>query len=109
MLFGNWYYLLGLFVPALMLAWIWMRDRFPTMGLGSDRRVSLPQDFGVTNWTRQTIGVWTGSQTCGVGYRRLVDPRCRTIGGMLRLLIARVRRASNRSGDGEERLINRRL
>ena len=47
MLFGNWYYLLGLFVPALMLAWIWMRDRFPTMGLGSDRRVSLPQDFGV--------------------------------------------------------------
>lgn len=47
MIFGNWYFLLGLFIPASMLAWIWLRDRFPTLGFGSDRRVAIPQDFGV--------------------------------------------------------------
>lgn len=47
MSFGNWYILLALFIPALMLAWIWLRDRFPSLGFGSDRRVALPQDHGV--------------------------------------------------------------
>jgi Ca-activated chloride channel family protein len=47
MSFGNWYVLFALFIPASMLAWIWLRDRFPALGLGSDRRVALPQDFGV--------------------------------------------------------------
>jgi len=50
MSFGNWYMLFLLFIPASMLVWIWLRDRFSTMGnagpfsLGSDRRVALPID-----------------------------------------------------------------
>lgn len=47
MSFGNWYALFGLFIPASMLVWIWLRDRFPALGFGSDRRVVLPQDHGV--------------------------------------------------------------
>lgn len=47
MSFGNWYILFLLFVPASMLVWIWLRDRLPSLGLGSDRRVALPQDHGV--------------------------------------------------------------
>ncbi|MEM9941596.1 MAG: vWA domain-containing protein [Planctomycetota bacterium] len=30
-----------------MLTWIWLRDRFPSLGFGSDQRVALPQDHGV--------------------------------------------------------------
>ncbi len=37
MSFGNWYALLGLFVPAAMLVWVWRR---------SSGRVVLPQDHG---------------------------------------------------------------
>ena len=29
-----------------MLVWIWLRDRFPELGYGSDRRMVLPQDYG---------------------------------------------------------------
>ena len=53
MSFGNWYILFGLFVPASMLVWIWLRDRFETLGgdgglsIGSNRRIALPQDHGV--------------------------------------------------------------
>lgn len=47
MSFGNWEILFGLFLPATLLAWIWLRDRLPTLGLGSDRRIALPQDHGV--------------------------------------------------------------
>jgi Ca-activated chloride channel family protein len=47
MIFGNWYFLIGLFIPATMLAWIWLRDQFPSLGFGSDRRVALPQDHGI--------------------------------------------------------------
>ena len=46
MSFGNWYILFALFIPASMLVWIWLRDRFPSLGLGSDRRIALPQDHG---------------------------------------------------------------
>ena len=55
MSFGNWYILFALFAPASLLTWIWLRDRFPSMGrlgpfqLGSDRRMALPQDFGVAH------------------------------------------------------------
>ena len=48
MTFCEWRILLLLFVPATLLAWIWLRDRLPTMGFGSDRRIALPQDFGVS-------------------------------------------------------------
>ncbi|MEM9411931.1 MAG: vWA domain-containing protein [Planctomycetota bacterium] len=54
MSFGNWYVLLALFIPALMLTWIWLRDRFPKLGLGSDQRLALPQDFGVAKQARFT-------------------------------------------------------
>lgn len=47
MSFNDWRFLLFLFIPAFLLAWIWLRDRLPTLGLGSDRRIALPQDFGV--------------------------------------------------------------
>ena len=47
MSFSNWTYLIGLFVPASMLIWIWLRDQFPQLGYGSDRRLTLPQDFGL--------------------------------------------------------------
>lgn len=46
MSFSNWYFLFLLFIPASILAWIWMRDSFPALGYGSDRRVVLPQDHG---------------------------------------------------------------
>ncbi|MFT5301216.1 MAG: Ca-activated chloride channel family protein [Mariniblastus sp.] len=49
MSFGNWYILFALFLPASALVWIWLRDRFPTMGLGSARRFALPQDHGVAS------------------------------------------------------------
>jgi len=45
--FSDWRILLLLFIPAIFLAWIWLRDRLPSLGLGSDRRIALPQDFGV--------------------------------------------------------------
>jgi Ca-activated chloride channel family protein len=45
--FANWYVLFGLFVPAAMLAWIWLRDRFPELGWGSNRRIALPHDHSV--------------------------------------------------------------
>lgn len=45
--FANWTYLFGLFVPATLLVWIWLRDRLPVLRLGSNRRVALPQDFSV--------------------------------------------------------------
>ena len=48
MSFGNWYVLFALFVPAALLVWIWMRDRWTSLGLGSDRRIALPQDYSVT-------------------------------------------------------------
>ena len=48
MSFSNWYILFALFIPATMLTWIWLRDRLPVLGFGSDRRVALPQDFSVT-------------------------------------------------------------
>ena len=47
MSFSDWRILLFLFVPATLLAWIWLRDRLPSLGFGSDRRVALPQDHGV--------------------------------------------------------------
>lgn len=47
MSFSDWRILLFLFLPATLLAWIWLRDRLPSLGLGSDRRVALPQDFGI--------------------------------------------------------------
>ncbi len=47
MSFGNWHWLFALFIPASMLVWIWLRDQFPTLGLGHDRRIALPQDYGV--------------------------------------------------------------
>jgi len=52
MIFGNWYALLGLFFPALILTWIWLRDRFPRLTnegpipFGHDGRIALPQDHG---------------------------------------------------------------
>lgn len=46
MSFANWYYLFLLFIPATLLTWIWMRDSFPSLGYGSDRRIALPQDHG---------------------------------------------------------------
>ena len=54
MSFGEWRFLFLLFVPAMLLAWIWLRDRLPVIGLGSDRRVALPQDFGVAKSGRWT-------------------------------------------------------
>jgi len=48
MSFSEWRILLFLFIPASLLTWIWLRDRLPGLGLGSDRRVALPQDFGVS-------------------------------------------------------------
>ena len=45
--FANWYYLFGLFLPLALLIWIWLRDHFPNLGYGSDRRIALPQDHGV--------------------------------------------------------------
>ena len=45
--FANWYYLFGLFLPLALLIWIWLRDHFPDLGYGSDRRIALPQDHGV--------------------------------------------------------------
>jgi len=45
--FSDWRILMFLFIPASLLAWVWLRDRLPALGLGSDRRVALPQDFGV--------------------------------------------------------------
>lgn len=45
--FHYWPVLFGLFVPAAMLVWIWLRDRFPELGWGGSRRVALPQDYGV--------------------------------------------------------------
>ncbi len=47
MTFANWHILFALFIPATLLVWIWLRDRFPALGWGSDRRVALPQDHGV--------------------------------------------------------------
>lgn len=49
MSFSDWRLLLLLFIPASMLAWIWLRDRLPALGFGSDRRVALPQDHGVAS------------------------------------------------------------
>lgn len=48
MTFSNWPVLFALFIPASILTWIWLRDRLPELGLGSDRRVALPQDHGTT-------------------------------------------------------------
>lgn len=48
MSFSDWRYLLFLFIPAILLAWIWLRDRLPALGWGSNRRVALPQDFGIS-------------------------------------------------------------
>jgi Ca-activated chloride channel family protein len=48
MSFSDWRILLFLFMPATLLAWIWLRDRLPGLGFGSDRRVALPQDFGIS-------------------------------------------------------------
>ena len=48
MSFGRWQILIALFLPAAMLAWIWLRDRLPTLGLGSERRIALPQDYSVS-------------------------------------------------------------
>ena len=45
--FANWVYLFGLFLPLTLLIWMWLRDHFPNLGYGSDRRVALPQDYGV--------------------------------------------------------------
>ncbi|MEM6981319.1 MAG: vWA domain-containing protein [Planctomycetota bacterium] len=53
MSFSEWRFLLLLFIPAAILAWIWLRDRLPSLGLGSDRRIALPQDHGV-----QRSGRW---------------------------------------------------
>ncbi|MEL7496212.1 MAG: vWA domain-containing protein [Planctomycetota bacterium] len=52
MSFANWYFLFLLFIPATMLVWVWLRDSFPALGYGSDRRVALPQDHGKggTGW-----------------------------------------------------------
>ena len=47
MSFGNWYILIGLFLPATILAWIWLRDRFPSLGFGSEGRVALPLDLSL--------------------------------------------------------------
>ena len=49
MSFGNWQLLFLLFIPASILAWIWLRDRLPSLGFGSDRRIALPQDHSVTS------------------------------------------------------------
>lgn len=48
MSFSHWTFLFGLFVPASILVWIWLRDRLPSLRLGSERRVALPQDYAVT-------------------------------------------------------------
>jgi len=45
--FANWYYLFGLFLPLALLIWTWLRDHFPRLGYGSDRRIALPQDYGI--------------------------------------------------------------
>ena len=47
MSFAHWTWLIGLFAPACLLVWIWLRDRFPELKLGSDRRLVLPQDAGL--------------------------------------------------------------
>ena len=52
MSFGNWYILIGLFLPATILAWIWLRDRFPSLGFGSEGRVALPLDHGMAKGGR---------------------------------------------------------
>ena len=60
MSFGNWYALLGLFIPALILAWVWLRDRFPKLDassplpFGRDGRISLPQDHGTARGGKVT-------------------------------------------------------
>ena len=48
MSFGCWQLLFLLFIPASMLVWIWLRDRLPSLGLGSDRRIALPQDYSIS-------------------------------------------------------------
>jgi Ca-activated chloride channel homolog len=48
MSFTNWTTLFWLFVPASILSWIWLRDRLPSLELGSDRRLPLPQDYSLT-------------------------------------------------------------
>jgi Ca-activated chloride channel family protein len=48
MSFSNWHFLFGLFIPAALLIWTWLRDRTPVLGLGIDRRVALPQDHSMT-------------------------------------------------------------
>ena len=35
MTFNDWRILLLLFVPATLLAWVWLRDRMPVLGLGA--------------------------------------------------------------------------
>ncbi len=64
MSFSDWRILLFLFVPASLLAWIWLRDRLPGLGFGSDRRVALPQDFGIASsgrWSDLFIRVFQSS------------------------------------------------
>ena len=39
MSFSNWYILFGLFIPASLLVWVWLR---------TSRRIALPQDYGVS-------------------------------------------------------------
>lgn len=48
MSFANWQVLIGLFLPLSLLVWIWLRDRLPGLGYGSDRRLALPQDHGTS-------------------------------------------------------------
>ena len=48
-----------------MLVWIWLRDQFPTLGFGSDRRVALPQDHGVANRGRFSDFVIRGALSAG--------------------------------------------
>lgn len=82
--FSNWYVLFGLFLPLSLLIWIWLRDRFPKLGYGSDRRIALPQDFGTAKSSKvldfflkcfvssgvlmlaAAIIVWAGPQRLGV-------------------------------------------
>ena len=54
MTFSDWRILLFLFIPATLLAGIWLRDRLPSLGVGSDRRIALPQDFGVNRSGRMS-------------------------------------------------------
>jgi len=44
--FTNWHLLFFLFLPLSLLIWTWLRDRFPDLGYGSDRRIAFPQDHG---------------------------------------------------------------